>query len=503
MNRLRVDRFGTGDALEPHTRLTQGSYLRRYLADLGCSTVVEESAYFDRDYLAEYTSFYASSSKGYGNRCRRIHFFKGDVFDRQTLRRALNGSPRVQERLQSDYLGFAVIRPIPAAPFGRTVLRWYDDPTPKTPRRTAKRQYLSHLAGLRLTVTGLAWQQQDTGVGACATVAIWSMLHSSAFDPHYLVPTTADITRAAHRTASLGARVFPSAGLTNVQLLEAIKEFGLNPFVIEGDIRKDGKNFFSPIRFSSLCAAMIRSGYPVLVIGDIPEGRHAICAVGFRESPAPFAPFNDVALEDATTKHFYVHDDNIGPNIRCEVGTDSDGVVNLTPSAPNTYGGAALPNPAGKYGPFKPLMLVGGVHHDLRVSLLPVYQSAISAAEALQRLLLWQNDPQKKLGLTISVRFERLSDYMRGGLASVHPAPSTVLGRTRLQLQEEVAPMSLRVGVVRLGLGSRPVADILFDTSDSERQLSAFCTLTFLTGLAKSLKKGGLGFDFGTIVESS
>src|SRR5690606_20144166 len=99
--------------------------------------------------------------------------------------------------------GFVVIRPIPNTPLGRTVLRIYPDKTPSTPRITnPSRQYECHVAGLTLKIEGLAWQQQDQGVGGCATVALWSMLHSQAFDDRHVVPTTAEVTQIAHRSGS-------------------------------------------------------------------------------------------------------------------------------------------------------------------------------------------------------------------------------------------------------------------------------------------------------------
>jgi len=154
------------------TTTLQASYLRCYLADLACSTILEEPLYFDRDYLAEYSAFYSTSTRSYGNRCRRLHFFGGPELTRASLRRAFSGNNAAINRLQSNYLGFAVIRPIPAAPFGRTVLKWYAEKTPNTPRRVASRMYDCNIGGLKLLVKGLAWQQQDTGVGACATVAL-------------------------------------------------------------------------------------------------------------------------------------------------------------------------------------------------------------------------------------------------------------------------------------------------------------------------------------------
>jgi len=189
--KLEIHKFDKASPLHKLPDFRQKNYLIRYLADLGAQTVLEEPNYFDRDYLAEFAAFYCKSTAGYPNTCRRLHFFAGAAFNRSTLRSAAAGRERAIKRLQENYLGFVVIRPIPATPLGRTVLAWYEDLKPETPRVvTPSRDYHAHVAGIRLTVHGLAWQQQDTGVGACATVGLWSMLHSSAFDDHHAIPTT-------------------------------------------------------------------------------------------------------------------------------------------------------------------------------------------------------------------------------------------------------------------------------------------------------------------------
>lgn len=154
---LAFHAFGPEDPLAAFADTPQTRYLRCYLNDLGAVTVLEEPNYFDRDYLSEFIAFYAASSRGYPNICRRLHFFSIRC-TRRLLRSAAGGSRAAKRRLQDAYLGFAVIRPLPAAPYGRTVLRWYPEGTGgRPPRLTApKRPYTCHVAGVDLVVEGLA-----------------------------------------------------------------------------------------------------------------------------------------------------------------------------------------------------------------------------------------------------------------------------------------------------------------------------------------------------------
>lgn len=127
----------------------QLKYLHCYLLDLGTKSVLVEPYYFDRDYLAEFSAFYGTSSRGYPNICQRWHFF-GEKLSRKTLRLLLGGNLRVKSRLQSSYFGFSVVRPISVAPLGRTVLSWYPDLKPYTPRNSSpSRLYHVHIAGIQ------------------------------------------------------------------------------------------------------------------------------------------------------------------------------------------------------------------------------------------------------------------------------------------------------------------------------------------------------------------
>lgn len=251
-----------GDPLSRLRSLPQGQYLRWYLADLSAKTVLVEPAYFDRDYLSEFAAFYCTSAAGYPNVCERAHYFAADV-DRASLERAVAGDEAECDRLQSAYLGFIVLRPIPVTPIGRTVLKAYVDRTPLLPRVVEPfRRYQANVAGLEFEVDGIAWQQQDAAVGACATIALWSMLHSSAFDDRHVVPTTADVTRTAHGAGLSAQRAFPSRGLNFGQLVATIRDSGFAPLVVPGDL---GGDRFTREHFNASLAAFVRSGYPVVI----------------------------------------------------------------------------------------------------------------------------------------------------------------------------------------------------------------------------------------------
>ena len=493
------------DPLSEVRASSQGQYLRWYLADLDAKSVLIEPAYFDRDYLSEFAAFYCTSSAGYPNVCRRLHYF-GEVVDRAVLEQAAAGDATARVRLQQSYLGFIVLRPIPKTPIGRTVLRWYPDDSPQLPRVVEpSREYTSNIAGLALRVRGLAWQQQDVGVGACATVALWSMLHSSAFDDRHVVPTTAEVTRTAHGPGMSAFRAFPSKGLHFGQLIATVRDSGFAPLVVPGQQGASGEHFTRE-RITASLAAFIRSGYPVLLAGMLLErdangnyqeaGRHAVCAVGFRQASSAAPVPGTVEFEDAGTDFVYLHDDNLGPAARFKIEADTNGVVALRAAPPPARHKLSLIDPTPSHPLFRPSALLAAAHDDVRISPDVLHARAIDIASAL---VACTGD---SLGLTVSARFIRLSRYLGVELETVLKNQLTVLGRTRLALCESVPPMSLHIGLIRFGNGPTPLLDVLFDTTDSEPNTRAFCHIAYnpsLEALAAHVTSL-VGIDLGVAV---
>ena len=400
----------------------QAHYLEHYLDALHAKVILRESKYFDRDYLAEFAAFYSVSAKGYSNVCERLHFFSTET-TRQSLRVAAGGSARAKSRMQDAYLGFIVRRPIPAAPLGRTVLKWfpdnYADTTPRVP--ASSRRYVVHICGVELYVEGLAWQQQDTGVGACATVSLWSMLHSSAFDEYHAIPTTADITRDAHKRHSFGTRIFPSKGLHVLQIDEAIKEQNLVPLITDGD-RKDERgnaNGFSRERFSSTCASYIRSGYPVLMLGMLETSGsttgHAICNVGFRSCIPPKGNTSSPVLADSNVEIFYVHDDNLRPNVRFKVTGGAADIAALSPEAPTLPDGTVpRSSPTDNYGRFVPTQLIVAAHNDIRTDPDALHSTALRDVSDIADVvnIMARLIGAELLSFVVSSRITRVTDYL-------------------------------------------------------------------------------------------
>ena len=79
---------------------------------LGTTSVVVERRYIDHDYRSEHSHFYSTTFKRFPSVCHQLHFFTKQVDpDLRNLREASEG-----------YRGYSVMRPLPSAPVGRTLI---------------------------------------------------------------------------------------------------------------------------------------------------------------------------------------------------------------------------------------------------------------------------------------------------------------------------------------------------------------------------------------------
>lgn len=298
-----------------------------------------ERPYTDRHYLTEYQDYYATALQPPSPKTTRIHFFRESYDEQAFLAWATQGEDgqaveALRQTLQEAYLGCVVVRPLPSAPIGRTVLKaWREQERrfglPSAPHRV-------HLFGLTLKVNGIQFHQQDRAVGACATAAVWCALSAVIRRDGGRSPTPAAITARANESAP-EHRAFPAvSGLTRQQMIGAIAAVGYSP-----DVVKPSKA--NPGFFYLILKTYIRSGIPVvlqLLDEQIDEG-HAVTIVGYREvSPQEVSDTlpetfvvdraqGSYKLVSRAISRVYVHDDRLGPYARMKL-RDEEGEPTLS-----------------------------------------------------------------------------------------------------------------------------------------------------------------------------
>jgi hypothetical protein len=279
--------------------------------------------------------------------------------------------------------------------------------------------------------------------------------------------------------------------------MEAIKAQKLAPIWCAGDIQASDQGF-SKERFASTCASFIRSGYPVLIWGqhlrpDISD-KHVICAVGFREAAPPSSQPGAVSLQDGETTHLYIHDDNLGPNVRFKIidnGVDSNGnplPVTIRTDPPSGVSGS----PTVGYPEIRPEAMCIAVHECLRSSPDSLHIMGKNMAHGLCSALnvALNANSLPSVSLSLSTRFIKLSDYLGGELAKTLGGRGPILGRVRLELCEKVRPMSLHIAVIRIALAnSTPLVDLIYDTTDTDLNRPVFAYIAYDKTVALVLSK--------------
>jgi hypothetical protein len=304
-----------------------------------CRSILLERHYIDRDFMEDFVGFHARNLDAPANSCSRIHFFsltaarlQGEIQRLWNIQREERGSFKAREAVthfcQKYYLGFSVVRPLSSAPVGRTVLRVL----PRERIQGAEeyrtmsntRQYTAHVMGMDFTVRGLAFQQQDICISACATVSIWCALHRAAHLDNLRLATPMEITHSASQYHLPLGRSMPAPGLDLDQMCVAIQSAGASPYLMHVNDAKRGR---------ALIHAAVLSGLPVILIlckgtahgEQNPETqevkkdiRHAVTVVGMKIREAPVAPDGQAvergfADEGDDMLGLYLHDDRIGP----------------------------------------------------------------------------------------------------------------------------------------------------------------------------------------------
>ncbi len=211
-------------------------------------------------------------------------------------------------------------------------------------------------------------------------------------------------------------RAFPSKGLNFGQLVATLRDSGFAPLVVPGDRGSSGASGleeFTREHFSASLASLIRSGYPVLLAGILVKeefggsvrdiGRHAVCAVGFRQAKSTIPAPGTLEFEDAGTEFVYLHDDNLGPAARFRIEADPSGSIVLRAAPPPARHTKTLVDPTIDHPLFRPSALLAAAHDDVRVS------PDVLHARALEIGAILTASTGGKLGLTASARIARLA----------------------------------------------------------------------------------------------
>ena len=353
-------------------------YICRYLYQLDAKTIVIEHIYTDGDYLEDYSAYYVRCFNNYSRHCKRVHFFCNSFdeahFSRLIVRDSTDGDLAT---LVKSYLGFIVVRPLPKAVVGRTVLATYPSDNGRR-HYTSLRPYRANLFGLDLNIESLAFQEQDTVLAACATVALWSAFHKTSDLFGTFAPRPAEITKVANGAGGT-SRAIPSHGLTLLQMAHAVRSVGLEPEVIAVD---------PTVPLVSVIYSHLKLGLPVVLGVDIEsQGLHALTITGYSMNTARVIssevgqgysspPFSGLRINE-----FYAHDDQIGPFSRLYVlpSTSARSPISFTGSWKDSSGTDLI---------MTPKFLLVPIYNKIRVTFVDIQGWIQRLWEVLKQIII-------------------------------------------------------------------------------------------------------------------
>lgn len=254
----------------------------------GVKSVVVERRYIDADWRSEHANFYGGTFRRYPSVCHRLHFFSADVPD----------DLEKLDDFQDAYRGYSVMRPLPFAPVGRTMIEPPEEVAGAT--HTACRETV-HVFGWPLDIVSMPFISQDAQYLRCAHASIWMVLRYASVVHGLPVRMPEDIQEACAGGVVVG-RQLPSAGLSVHQMLAGMSRLGLSPGKLEAPQSLTAGA--PPLTLFGILCRYINSQLPPIVVSL----SHAWVIVGWKRVPSPGHP--ELTL--------WRHDDAAGPYIRID-----------------------------------------------------------------------------------------------------------------------------------------------------------------------------------------
>jgi hypothetical protein len=271
VGRVDLNHAGALEALEEFYGGKDRGVLREVLDHayrLGGQTAFVEYRYVDADYRNEHSRFYSTTFRRYPSVAHRLHLFSSRFDPAEAPTTAFYFR-------NHGYLGYVVMRPVRAAPVGRTMLK--APPNIDTTAITCLAQDSVNLLGTDLTVLGTPFYAQDAQLGRCGQAAVLSVAyyHHLVFGRPRILPG-----EVAESVASGGGelgRLLPSPGLNIGQIVDACTAIGLPPVV--HDVARMGEEF----DLEATICRYLNSRLPVIVATH----GHAFLVIGYERKVNP------------------------------------------------------------------------------------------------------------------------------------------------------------------------------------------------------------------------
>lgn len=263
--------------IDPQIETEICKYIEELKEDLWCFI---EYPYVDKVYRDSYYNYYASKHSTYKRDCIRVSLFREEIKADDFV------DPAKHEEINSNYLGFFVIRPTMNAPFGRSIIN--PEAFIKNDFKICSCKTTSMVYGVKVETSGFPHSSQDRETIKCAETTIWGIMEYFGNKYVEYKPTLPSKIHKALESISI-ERQLPSDGLTMDEISYTLKSFGF------------GTRIYShkPYSINNIIDCYIESGIPVLtgLESAINEQGHIVITVGKKYE-------NEIKWEDVKTSVF-------------------------------------------------------------------------------------------------------------------------------------------------------------------------------------------------------
>lgn len=429
----------------------QFNYLHNYLSHWAessefpqsCFSIIIEEEYIDASFTEDFSAYYVKNFQHHKRNCVRVHFFSNTIQELELFKNGDN-SEKLLQNIQSNYIGYTVIRPLPFYFFGRTCLKIWEDKSNliSIPCKVS-------IFGEQLCIKSIPFQEQDKVLSVCATSALWSYFYSQPFIDTIKKDSPYQITKLA----TYGKVLPDSNELT-----------GLNVEMICDCLHKKGietarYNIIDDRSYTRILHIFLQSRIPaILILGvynsdNVKLGNHAVVALGDRREETHVSCFNGDNIRE-----IYVHDDRVGPFARLiKEELSENWIMDIDCDV-------SLKKQKSEY--YKLTDIILGIYPKIRLPYKIVRDTSYNLIKYLQQSVIKRTGPNSNIldllkKIIIDISLLSNSDFKRNIRLSSYKDKSRVLN---LSLPKYVWIASFESEGLRL-------FDIIFDSTENKNGL--------------------------------
>lgn len=444
-------------------------YLDGYLRTVNVKTTVIEDEYIDKDFIDDYSAYYSRCFKNYRRKCVRAHLFSKEFSPKQ-IAEFICGDRDDADELQSNYIGFVILRPLPETVIGRTCLIPYEQGRTGHVYPALCRVSVSFF-GKQLYIDCMPFQEQDSNIAACATCAMWSALYVAARKFHVTIHSPSDITTIAVSHGLSTARNFPNRGIRTEDMMYAIRHCGLDPLYIDFQgmepsliANKFLGNVYAYVNFGISVIAVVN----IVACNGVSQGIHAISINGYHIDHLKGYREADKELVAGRIDKIYANDDQLVPYSRLVV-ENFNGQFRLKSQRKDV-------GEIDDYCRFEPINIIVPIYHKIRVSYDEVWDNANELDQMIKMYCKGCIDG----GIAWDIALKSSNEYktqLRDGMLLTSESKLDVLK----------TPMPRYIWLVRVSLNDTVVSDFCFDATDSGQGLNIVKVIHYYSDLRKIL----------------